>query len=187
MVRPNAKRQARFRAPQRKRVAQFEQGWTNDQLQRKAAAESGECVVANMREQHGKRTDEALLSWAEATDRFVRIDGRTDWGNPFVMPDDGERDEVVTKFARFYWPQKNGLLAAAPSLRGKVLSCWCHPEQCHGHIIAETVNEEAEGQGTAAEIAERIARAGLRPPLSGEAKTKDQRERPAARRTRWRG
>lgn len=26
------------------------------------------------------------------------------------------------------------------SLRGKTLGCWCHPEMCHGHVIAYVLN-----------------------------------------------
>jgi hypothetical protein len=69
------------------------QGWTQDQLDRKARAEAGECVVANMRQRtNGRREDEALLAWVEASDRFERIeriDRKTEWGNPFEMPGDG--------------------------------------------------------------------------------------------------
>lgn len=137
--------------------AQLAQGWTEDQLDRRGRAEKGECVVANIREEDGRRVDEALLSWAEAEDRFARIDRKTEWGNPFEIPDDGDRETVIGKFERFYWPFKNGLLGKVPKLRGKVLGCWCHPDPCHGHIIAETVNREAKGEGSATEIAERIA------------------------------
>jgi hypothetical protein len=132
-----------------------EDGWTPDQLKRKAEAEAGRCVVANMHDGF----DVALLSWADAEDRFVRIDRRTDWGNVFEMPEDGGRPEVVGKFSKFYLPYKDGLLSRMPSLRGKVLGCWCHPEECHGHIIAEIVNAEAEGKGSAAELADRLAEA----------------------------
>lgn len=118
------------------------QGWTPDQLDRKAQAENGECVVANMRE----GADTALIAWADASDLFERVDRQTEWGNPFEMPGDGERYEVVGKFARFYFPQKDSLLTKTASLRGKVLGCWCHPEQCHGHIIAAAVNREAQGE-----------------------------------------
>lgn len=116
--------------------------WTDDQLDRKARAEAGECVVANLHE----GIDAALLSWAEAKDRFVRIDRKTEWGNPFEMPDDGERPEVVGKFSMFYLPNKDALLDKIPTLRGMVLGCWCHPERCHGHVIAEAVNREANGE-----------------------------------------
>jgi hypothetical protein len=116
--------------------------WTPDQLDRKARAEAGECVVANMHD----NTDAALIAWAEANDRFVRIDRKTEWGNPFEMPGDGDRAEVCGKFQRFYFPQKDSLLTKTEGLSGKVLGCWCHPEQCHGHIIAAAVNREAQGE-----------------------------------------
>jgi hypothetical protein len=135
------------------------QGWTADQLDRKARAQAGQCVVANIREENGRRNDEALLAWAEAENRFVRIDRKTDWGNPFEIPEDGERAEVVGKFAKFYLPHKNGLLCEVPNLSGKVLGCWCHPEECHGHIIAEVVNRVVAGEGTADQIADKVSRA----------------------------
>lgn len=28
------------------------------------------------------------------------------------------------------------LLALVPSLRGRVLACWCAPQLCHGHVLA---------------------------------------------------
>ena len=121
----------------------LKQGWTQDQLERKAKAEAGECVVANIREgEDGRRRDEALISWAEGTDRFVRIDRKTNWGNPFEMPDDGDRDEVIRNFANYYLPHKPSLLKNIPGLKGKVLGCWCYPEPCHGDVIAEEVTKE---------------------------------------------
>ncbi len=109
-------------------------GWTPDRLERRAAAEAGSCVVANL------RGDAALLGWAQAVGRYVRIDRRTPWGNPFLMGEDGDHDEVCAKFRDFYLPHKPGLQTRLPSLRGKVLACWCHPQACHGHLIAEAVN-----------------------------------------------
>lgn len=128
------------------------QGWTPDQAERKALIERGVCVVANMHD----KTDIALLAWAEANDRLVRIDRQTEWGNPFEMPVDGDRAEVVSKFTMFYLPNKPGLLAKMPALRGKVLGCWCHPEECHGDIIAEVVNRVSAG-GDAEAIANVLA------------------------------
>ncbi len=126
---------------------------SDDELARRADAENGRCVVANMHD----GCDVALLMWAQSNDRFVRIDRKTEWGNPFEIPDDGERAEVVGKFSKFYLPYKDGLLARMPALRGKVLGCWCHPEECHGHIIAEIVNRQADGEGTAEQIADQLA------------------------------
>jgi hypothetical protein len=91
-----------------------------------------------------KGRDQALIAWARDTHRFVRIDrwSKSEWGNPFLMPDDGDREEVVGKFATAYLPRKNALLAQINdgALRGKVLGCWCHPLLCHGHILAMRAN-----------------------------------------------
>jgi hypothetical protein len=125
--------------------------WTEDELDRKGRAEDGDCVLADM---HG---DEALIAWARDNDRFVRIDRASDWGNPFEIPNDGDRDEVILKFEKFYWPHKPALLEQVPALAGKVLACWCYPERCHGHVIAETANRVSAGDATAQQIADEIA------------------------------
>ena len=126
--------------------------WTPDQLDRKERAEAGECVVANLSTvSKGRRKDEALLTWAEATGRFVYI-GRavprlklraSPFHNPFRGHVHGDRESVCRKFAE-YWPSKPELHEKARTLRGKVLACWCHPEPCHGHFIAEWVNAESK-------------------------------------------
>ena len=135
------------------------QGWTPDQLDRKAAAEAGECVVANMRNDTSgdRKIDEALINWAEAEGRFVRVDRKTEWGNPFEMPGDGDRATVCASFAKFYLPNKPSLLCDIATLPGQVLGCWCHPEECHAHIIAEVANRVTKGEGTPEEIADLLA------------------------------
>jgi hypothetical protein len=107
--------------------------WDRDQLDRKARAEAGETVVANMR----KGADEALMAWAETVGLFVRIDRRTEWGNPWQIGVHGDRPTVIERFRAETLP---GLGPWLPTLRGRVLGCWCHPESCHGHLIAEVVN-----------------------------------------------
>jgi len=135
-----------------------EADWTESQLDRRARAEAGECVVASMRDNGAEeRIDEALLRWAEDEGRLVRVDRSTDFGNPFIMPDDGDRGEVIAKFEKFYWPHKNGLLDQIVDWRGKVLVCWCHPEPCHGDVIADTINAVARGEGTPQAIADQFA------------------------------
>jgi hypothetical protein len=127
--------------------------WTESQLDRKARAEAGECVVASMRD----GVDEPLLQWAEHAGRLVRVDRQSDFGNPFVMPDDGDRGEVIGKFEKFYWPHKPALLAQIADWQGKVLVCWCHPEDCHAEVIAATANAVFRGEGTAQQVADRFA------------------------------
>lgn len=62
------------------------------------------------------------------------------FGNPYVIGQDGDRDEVLRLFrAYFYgrldldavWKEK------VEALKGRTLSCFCKPQACHGDIIAE--------------------------------------------------
>jgi len=112
--------------------------WSESELERKKIVESGGTVVANMHQE----TDRALLAWARKTDRFVRIDRNSDWGNPFEMEKDGDRDTVCDSYEIFF-PRKFSLHNRLDELKGKVLGCWCHPARCHGMYLvakAEEVN-----------------------------------------------
>ena len=58
------------------------------------------------------------------------------WGNPFKVGEDGCRTEVIAKY-REYLLGRSDLMALLPSLRGRVLGCWCKPNNCHADVIAE--------------------------------------------------
>lgn len=58
------------------------------------------------------------------------------WGNPFVIGRDGDRGEVVAKYAEWIKTQP-ALLAELPKLKGKILGCFCAPLACHGDILAD--------------------------------------------------
>lgn len=62
------------------------------------------------------------------------------WGNPFEIGKDGTRKEVIEKYRRWIKKQPN-LLKKLPSLKDKVLGCWCSPKDCHGRILIELVNK----------------------------------------------
>lgn len=102
---------------------------------RRALVEQGKAVVANMR----KGRDEDLITWAKEKGLAVRIDRQSIWGNPFKIPDHGNRQTVIQRY-RDYLRQETGLQGKLPDLRGKVLICWCHPEPCHGDVLCEAVN-----------------------------------------------
>lgn len=104
--------------------------WTADEERLRDEVIAGRTVVASLRGQHAN-----LIDWAEDQGLYVRIDRRTDWGNPFELPADGDRATVIDAYERHYLPHKPSLLSRLGTLRGKVLGCWCAPEACHGDVL----------------------------------------------------
>lgn len=62
------------------------------------------------------------------------------YGNPFVMPRDGNREEVIQKFEAYARALPN-LLDILEELNGKVLACWCSPLACHGDVWVKLCKE----------------------------------------------
>jgi len=62
------------------------------------------------------------------------------WGNPFKIPRDGNREEVIKKYTDWIYKQPDLLHMARDELKGKILACWCAPEACHGHVLARIAN-----------------------------------------------
>lgn len=105
--------------------------WSQDERDILKRLRDGGTVVVNMRpEAHGK-----LWVWAEQAGLAVRVDRKSVWGNPFLLPDDGARDEVCDLYADVYWPHKPSLHAKIGSLAGRALGCWCAPARCHGDFL----------------------------------------------------
>ncbi|MGC1214122.1 MAG: DUF4326 domain-containing protein [Micromonospora sp.] len=108
-----------------------EDRWSDDERDLAKRLRAGETVVVSMRS-HGN-----LIAWAEAEGLYERVDRRTQWGNPFEMPADGDRATVIANYQWYYLPYKPSLTAKVHSLKGKALGCWCAPEECHGDVLAE--------------------------------------------------
>ena len=79
--------------------------------------------------------DRAAVTAERQAGILVRIDRRTPWGNPFRIGRDGDRAQVIARY-RVWIRFQPDLLARIPSLRGKVLACWCAPLPCHGDVLA---------------------------------------------------
>ena len=111
--------------------------WRTDEGERQAKVNAGETVVANA------QSDKNLICWAEREGLAVRIDRGTRYGNPFVMGEDGDRDEVCEAFFAHYLPHKPLIKSRLNSgeLSGKVLICHCYPLRCHGDTLADSANE----------------------------------------------
>ena len=60
--------------------------------------------------------------------------GDTKWGNPFRIGIDGNRKEVIMKYAEWIINQPH-LIEALPELLGKILGCHCYPKPCHGLVL----------------------------------------------------
>ena len=89
------------------------------------------------------RVHRELIDKAQEEGLLVRVDRGSRWGNPFVLDDDGTRDEVIEAYKDHYLPYKPSLRTRIGELRGKLLACWCAPESCHGDVLAELANRWA--------------------------------------------
>lgn len=106
-----------------------------DQLERIKILEDGGTVILNM------NRDLHLLRYATEKGLYIRCDRFSEWGNPFVMGQDGDRAEVCNNFERHYMPFKKGLLQKIHTLKGKALGCHCYPERCHCETLKTLANE----------------------------------------------
>lgn len=68
----------------------------------------------------------------------VYIGRGSKWGNPYVIPYDGERSEVIEKYRQYLTPEL--IESARVELRGKDLVCFCAPLSCHGDILLQIAN-----------------------------------------------
>ncbi len=76
----------------------------------------------------------------------VYIGRPSKWGNPFTIGRDGTRDQVIAKYRHWLF-QQPALLKDLHQLRGKTLGCWCAPQACHGHVLAELAELAPEDGG----------------------------------------
>jgi hypothetical protein len=106
-----------------------------DQLERIAKLESGKTVILNM------NRDLHLLKYATDKGLYVRCDRFSEWGNPFVMGADGDRDTVCQNYEEQYLPFKPSLLSKIETLKGKALGCHCFPERCHCETLKALADE----------------------------------------------
>lgn len=110
--------------------------WRQDERLRQEQVKDGMTVVANA------SADKNLICWAEREGLAVRIDRSTRYGNPFVLNEDGDRDDVCDSYERHYLPHKRSITERieAGELKGKVLVCHCYPQRCHGDCLAAEAN-----------------------------------------------
>jgi ParB family chromosome partitioning protein len=110
--------------------------WSSEERALLEQLRSGRTVVVSLRGHHAN-----LVRWAEAEGLFIPVDRRTEWGNPFEIPHDGDRETVIRNYAEYYLPHKPSLLARTSELRGKALGCWCAPQPCHADVLKARADE----------------------------------------------
>lgn len=99
------------------------------------ALKRGETVVVN------QKVDLAAIKYAETHGLYVRCDRFSDFGNPFEMDKDGDRDEVCDNYEQHYLPFKPSIHKQLYKLKGKALGCWCAPLRCHCDTLIQLINE----------------------------------------------
>lgn len=60
------------------------------------------------------------------------------WGNPFRIGRDGDREEVIARYAGWLREEVDAgriSLEELAALDGKTLGCWCAPRPCHGEVL----------------------------------------------------
>jgi len=107
--------------------------WSDDERSLLKQLRDGETIVVSL------RSHTNLIAWATDAGLYERVDRKSPWGNPFALPDDGTREQVIEAYAEYYLPHKPSLLTKLDTLRGKALGCWCVPEPCHADVLKAAI------------------------------------------------
>lgn len=108
--------------------------WTDEEKLLRDHLLIGNAVTVN------QKTMKNLCKWAQENGKFERVDRFSDWGNPFELDKDGDRDEVCDAY-EVYFDLKKSLHGRLDKLKGKALACWCHPQRCHAHHLEMLTNK----------------------------------------------
>jgi hypothetical protein len=84
--------------------------------------------------------DHEIITAARQAGLYVYIGKTSKWGNPYQVGWDGAQQEIIAKY-RSWLNNRPKLLAQLPSLRGKVLGCYCAPRPCHGDVLIELATQ----------------------------------------------
>ena len=67
------------------------------------------------------------------------------WGNPFVIGQHGNRNQVINQYEEWI-TTGNGkhLINDLHELKGKTLGCFCKPQRCHGDVLVQLVHKHCK-------------------------------------------
>lgn len=77
----------------------------------------------------------------------VFIDGKrfppekSPFANPFKIDKNNNREQVVEKYKQYIIHKVEKKEIDLSLLKNKRLGCWCKPEQCHGDVLVELLQE----------------------------------------------
>jgi hypothetical protein len=78
--------------------------------------------------------------WGKPGD--ILIDRRTKWGNPFIMQNESQRDEVCNKYELWLNDKLKQKIFNLEDLRSaKRLGCHCSPLRCHGDHLKNLLDK----------------------------------------------
>ena len=85
-------------------------------------------------------TTKVVNKYKESYDVYI---GRgSKWGNPFIIGQHGNRQEVIEAYhAWITHGQGVHLLKDLHELKGKTLGCFCKPKACHGDVLVKLIQE----------------------------------------------
>lgn len=85
----------------------------------------------------------------------VYIGRPSKWGNPFSHLEESAaryrvvtRDDAVQAYYEWIVGERLDLLDQLDELRDKILGCWCHPQACHGDILAKLADGYFDAKDT---------------------------------------
>lgn len=96
---------------------------------------AGQCVVLNV------NTNIHAMQYAKSIGKFELIDRFSDWGNPYILDKDGNRQFVCESY-KVYFERKLSLKQKVSTLKGKALGCHCYPNECHGDHLKNLANAD---------------------------------------------
>ena len=90
-----------------------------------------------------------IVNIKHTADYDIFIGRPSQWGNPFSHLQRSSaaykvatRAEAIERYRQWILNQPH-LLQQLPSLKGKILGCYCKPKACHGDVLIELINNLA--------------------------------------------
>lgn len=82
-----------------------------------------------------------VVNIKKGDDYDIYIGRGSEWGNPFVIGQHGDRYECIERYKDYLFQRPN-LIEDLYYLAGKRLGCYCKPLACHGDVLVELYAEK---------------------------------------------